>query len=61
MQPPKPSARAPLRERQHVPRKRESVPGQILGVRPLYVAIAALASLALAWFLYGWWTYPVNP
>jgi hypothetical protein len=59
MQSSKLAVKAPLRERNHLPRKRPVVTGEILGIRPLYMAIAALAAVALVWFLYGWWTYPV--
>jgi hypothetical protein len=57
----KPALKTPLRERNHIPRKPAPATGEILGVRPLYLAIAALAAIALIWFLNGWWTYPVAP
>jgi len=59
MQPSKPVVRTLLRERNHVPRKPPVVTGNIYGVRPLHLAIAVLAILALVWILYGWWTYPI--
>ena len=61
MQPSKPAVRTPLRERNHVPRKQLVVTGNIYGVRPLYLVVATLSALALVWFLYGWWTYPIAP
>jgi hypothetical protein len=61
MQPPKSASKSPLRERNHLPRKRAVVTGEIFGIRPLYLAVTALAAFALLWFFYGWWTYPVTP
>jgi hypothetical protein len=58
MQPSKPAGRTALRERNHVPRQRVAESGNNSGSRPLYLAIAMLTVFALAWFLYGWWTYP---
>jgi hypothetical protein len=61
MQPPKQSPRAPLRERNHLVRKRPVSASLILGVRPWILVTCALTLLALVWFLYGWLTYPVIP
>ena len=55
----KPVVKTPLRERNHLPRKRAVATGELLGIRTPYVALALLVLFALVWFLYGWWTYPV--